>query len=80
MGLTGQLSTLTENIFANHKELFSDAKSVTIDSLDKYQFRLTVQYKKHKLVANSYDNYVTIDKQIIPLSSVVVFMEKNKTF
>ena len=80
LGLTGQLSALTENIFTNHQELFPDAKSVTIDSLDKHQYRLTVQYKKHKLVANSYDNYVTIDKQIIPLSSVVVFMEKNKTF
>lgn len=80
MGLTGQLPALTERIFTNHHELFYDAKNITIDSLDKDQFRLTVQYKKHKLVANSFANYVTIDKQIIPLSSVVVFMEKNKTF
>jgi len=31
-------------------------------------------------VANSYDNYVTIDKQVIPLESVVVYMKKNNTF
>lgn len=80
LGITGQLSRLTEDIFTSHTTLFPDAKNITIDSLDKDHYRLTVQYKKHKLVANSYDNYVTIDKQIVPLSSVVVFMEKNKTF
>jgi alkaline phosphatase len=80
MGLTGQLPTLTESIFTSHTTLFPDAKTITIDSLDKNQYRLTVQYKKHKLVANSYDNYVTIDKQIVPLESVVVYMKKNNTF
>lgn len=80
MGLTGQLPTLTESIFTSHTTLFPDAKTITIDSLDKNQYRLTVQYKKHKLVANSYDNYVTIDKQVIPLESVVVYMKKNNTF
>ena len=80
LGITGQLPSLTEQIFTNHQDLFFDAKSVTIDSLDKNLYRLTVQYKKHKLVANSYDNYVTIDKQIVPLSSVIVYQEKNKTF
>jgi alkaline phosphatase len=80
LGITGQLPDLTETIFTKHQDLFPDAKSITIDSLGKDQFRLTVQYKKHKLVANSFDNYVTIDKQTVYLSSVVVFMEKNKTF
>lgn len=80
MGLTGQLPALTESIFTSHTTLFPDAKTITIDSLDKNQYRLTVQYKKHKLVANSYDNYVTIDKQIVPLESVVVYMKKNNTF
>ena len=80
LGISGQLPALTESIFASHTTLFPDAKTISIDSLDKNQYCLTVQYKKHKLVANSYDNYVTIDKQIIPLSSVVVFMEKNQTF
>lgn len=80
LGITGQLPILTENIFTKHQDLFFDAKSVTIDSLDKNQYRLTVQYKKHKLVANSFDNYITIDKQIIPLESVIVYQEKNKTF
>ncbi len=80
LGISGQLPTLTESIFTSHTTLFPDAKTITIDSLDKDQYRLTVQYKKHKLVANSFDNYVTIDKQIVPLESVVVFMEKNNTF
>ena len=80
LGISGQLPALTENIFTSHTTLFPDAKTITIDSLDKDQYRLTVQYKKHKLVANSFDNYVTIDKQIVPLSSVIVFQEKNNTF
>lgn len=80
MGITRQLPALTESIFTSHTTLFPDAKTITIDSLDKNQYRLTVQYKKHKLVANSYDNYVTIDKQIVPLESVVVYMKKNNTF
>lgn len=80
LGITGQLSRLTEDIFTSHTTLFPDAKNITIDSLDKDHYRLTVQYKKHKLVANSYDNYVTIDKQIVPLESVIVYQEKNKTF
>lgn len=80
LGISGQLPTLTESIFTSHTTLFPDAKTITIDSLDKHHYRLTVQYKKHKLVANSYDNFVTIDKQIVPLESVVVYMKKNNTF
>ena len=80
LGISGQMPALTESIFTSHTTLFPDAKTITIDSLDKDQYRLTVQYKKHKLVANSYDNYVTIDKQIVPLESVVVYMKKNNTF
>lgn len=80
LGISDQLPALTESIFTSHTTLFPDAKTITIDSLDKDQYRLTVQYKKHKLVANSFDNYVTIDKQIVPLSSVIVFQEKNNTF
>lgn len=80
LGITGQLPRLTKDIFTSHTTLFPDAKTITIDSLDKNQYRLTVQYKKHKLVANSYDNYVTIDKQIVPLESVIVYMKKNNTF
>lgn len=80
LGISGQLPALTESIFTSHTTLFPDAKTITIDSLDKDQYRLTVQYKKHKLVANSYDNYVTIDKQIVPLESVIVYMKKNNTF
>ncbi|MBO4654787.1 MAG: alkaline phosphatase [Bacteroidales bacterium] len=80
LGISGQLPALTESIFTSHTTLFPDAKTITIDSLDKDQYRLTVQYKKHKLIANSYDNYVTIDKQIVPLFSVIVYQEKNNTF
>ena len=80
LGISDQLPALTESIFTSHTTLFPGAKTITIDSLDKDQYRLTVQYKKHKLVANSFDNYVTIDKQIVPLSSVIVFQEKNNTF
>lgn len=80
MGIGNQLTSLTNNIFAKHQDLFADAQSITIDSLGNEQYRLTVTYKKHTLVADSEANYVTIDKQRVDLESVVVYMKKNNSF
>ncbi len=79
MGLTGRLDQLTADIYAPHQQVF-DGFQVQIDSLDQYDYRLTVKNKKNVLVANSYDNYVTVNKQRIDLNSVIVFMHKNNTF
>lgn len=79
MGLTGQLDQLTADIYAPHQQVF-DGFQVQIDSLDKYSYRLTVKNKKNVLVANSYDNYVMVNKKRIDLNSVIVYMIKNNTF
>lgn len=80
LGIDGQLPQLTEEIFTPHQTLFNDAQSITIDSLGNEQYRLTVKYKKHTLIAESDANYLFIDKQRIDLESVIVYMKKNDTF
>ena len=79
MGLTGKMEQLTADIYAPHQQVF-DGFQVQIDSLDKYNYRLTVKNKKNVLVANSYDNYVMVNKKRIDLNSVIVYMHKNNTF
>ena len=51
-----------------------------IDSLDKYHYRLTVKNKRNVLVADSYENYFMINNKKVDLESVIVYMDKNKTF
>ncbi len=79
MGLTGKLSGLSEEIFAPHQEVFKGFETTT-DSLGVDNYRLTVRYKKNTLVADSYSNYVTVNKKRINLESVIVYMDKKKTF
>lgn len=79
MGLDGALQQLTEDIYADHHEVFKDYQ-VTIDSLDKYNYRLTVNNNKTKLVVDSYTNYVTVNGRRYDLASVIVYMPINKTF
>jgi len=79
MGLDGALQQLTSDIYVDHHEVFKDYQ-VTIDSLDKYNYRLTVNNKKTKLVVDSYTNYVTVNGRRHELSSVIVYMPINKTF
>lgn len=80
LGIEGQLPALTDSLFSSHQRLFADAQSIRIDSLGKDDYQLTVKYKKHQLVAHSYENFVTVDKEIIPLNSVIVYMKVNNTF
>lgn len=79
MGLDGALPQLTEDIYADHHEVFKDYQ-VTIDSLDKYKYRLTVNNNKTKLVVDSYTNFVTVNGRRYDLASVIVYMPVNKTF
>lgn len=80
LGIEGQLPALTDSLFVDHHRLFADAKNIRIDSLGNEMYQLTVNYKKHQLVACSCDNFVTLDKEIVPLNSVIVYMKKNNTF
>lgn len=79
MDLTDKLDGLTNEIYTDHKTVF-DGFDIKIDSLDKYKYRLTVKNKKNTLVAESYNNYVMVNKQRVNLESVIVYMDKNNTF
>ena len=79
MGLTGEMKQLTEDIYADHHQVF-EGYDMKIDSLDKYHYRLTVKNKRNVLVADSYANYFTINSKKVNLESVIVYMDKNKTF
>lgn len=79
MGLTGKMNRLTEEIYADHHKVF-EGYEVKIDSIDKYNRRLTVKNGKNVLVADSYANYVTFNKKRVDLNSVIVYVDKNNTF
>ena len=79
MGMTDELEQLTEEIYADHHQIF-DGFEVRIDSVDKYNRRLYVKNKRNVLVADSYANYVTVNNERVDLNSVVVYVDKNNTF
>ena len=73
------LEKLTRDNFADYREVF-DGFVCTVDSLGPYEYRLTVKNKKNVLVADSYTNFVTVNKQKRDLSSVIIYFPVNKTF
>lgn len=77
--LTDSLSVLTQNIYADHHEVFKDY-TTTIDSIAPDHYVLTVKNKKNTLTADSYTNFVTVNKNKVKLSSVIVYMPINQTF
>ena len=79
MNLTGALEPLTEEIYADHHQVF-EGFDIRIDSVDKYNRRLVVKNKRNVLIADSYANYVTVNNKRVDLNSVVVYVDKNNTF
>ena len=79
LNLTDSLPKLTEDIFAKHQQVF-EGFNIQIDSLDTHHYRLVVKNKRKTLTTDSYSNTVTVNKEVIELPSVVVYMPKNKTF
>lgn len=79
MNLTGALEPLTEEIYADHHQVFGGF-DIRIDSVDKYNRRLVVKNKRNVLIADSYANYVTMNNKRVDLNSVVVYVDKNNTF
>lgn len=79
MNFKDELETLTADIYADHHQVF-EGFEVRIDSIDKHNCRLTVKNKKNELVADGFNNYVTVNKQRVNLSSVIVYMDKTQTF
>ena len=79
MNLTGALEPLTEEIYADHHQVF-EGFDIRIDSVDKYNRRLVVKNKRNVLIADSYANFVTVNNKRVDLNSVVVYVDKNNTF
>lgn len=80
MNLTDSLPILTDRIYADHHRVFANCREVRIDSLAPHQYRLHVKNGKNTLTADSYTNYVIVNREKIELSSVIVYMPINKTF
>ena len=79
MGLTDKMNELTEEIYADHHKVF-EGYDIKIDSVDKYNRRLTVKNKRNVLIADSYANYVMVNNKRVDLNSVIVYVDKNNTF
>lgn len=73
------LDKLTAANFADYREVFAGYQCA-IDSLAPYQYRLTVKNKKNTLIADSYTNIITVNKQKYELNSVMIYFPKNQTF
>lgn len=79
LNLTDSLPKLTADIYADHHQVF-EGYTTRIDSLAPNHYKLVVKNKKNTLEADSYTNTVVINKKNVELPSVVIFMDKNKTF
>lgn len=79
MGLTDKMNELTEEIYSDHHKVF-EGYDIKIDSVDKYNRRLTVKNKRNVLIADSYANYVMVNNKRVDLNSVIVYVDKNNTF
>lgn len=77
--LTDSLPKLTSEIYADHHKVFENY-TTRIDSLAPNHYKLVVKNKKNTLEADSYTNYITVNKKKIELPSVIVYMHKNNTF
>ena len=78
--MTGKLSGLSEHYFAKHTEVFK-GMNCQLDTLGTDSTAvLTVTNGSNKLVIRQNSNIVTLNNKKVPLSTVVVFVDKKKTF
>ncbi len=68
------LDSLTAVNFAPHSQVFDGLKYEATDSI------LTVKYKKHKLEVRPNTNVVVLNGKTEELNSVVIYVDKNKTY
>lgn len=80
LGLTKRyIDRMTADNFVSHRQLFATA-ATQIDSTDRNNITLIVHQDNHILKVESYTDRVSIDGRCVPLGSVVVYVDKNKTF
>lgn len=68
------LDDLTSQIFVPHTKVFDGLKYEQTDTT------LTVKYKKNKMVITPNTNIVTVNGKEEELKSVVIYVDKNKTY
>lgn len=79
LNLTDSLPKLTSEIYADHHKVF-EGFTTRIDSLAPNQYKLVVKNKKNTLEADSYTNRIVVNKKVMEIPSVIVYMDKNQTF
>ncbi|MDR3047929.1 MAG: alkaline phosphatase [Bacteroidales bacterium] len=82
MKLENELPQLTKTLFVPHQQVFKNLKKlkISIDSIAPEKVVLTLSKGKNVMKIESYTNYITFNNKILPLSSVVVYVDKNRTF
>lgn len=78
IGLKRPLDDITSEIFVKHSEVFQ-GMNCQIDDSDEFPV-LTVKKGKKELKIPAFKSYVYQDGEKINLNSVVVYIDKNKTF
>lgn len=79
MGLDNQLEKLTNQFYTPHYQLYPNSKT-TIDDQDKLSPTLTVELDGQKIVYYGNTNYAILDGKRIEFSSIIIYIDKNKTF
>ena len=82
--LEGQLPALTDNIFAPHTDVFQGMKFTIVRGKGKTDESelpmLEVTKGRRKLRITPFTNTVVLDKKVIELSSVIIYVDKTDTF
>ena len=82
LGVGDRLPELTQKLFTPHQTLFQEigGVTVTIDSVSSNQYILTAKKGKNKMVIESNTSYILFNKEKIELNSLMIYVDKNKTF
>lgn len=77
VGLKDRLAPLTASIFARHQDVFA---GLDIEITDDRAGKMVVKSDKHTMEIQGECSYVILDGQRKPLESVIVYVDRNKTF
>lgn len=78
-GWEGKLEQITDSIYVPHYQVYNQVQG-EINDQDPLNPTLTYIIDGKKIVYYGFTNYATIDDQKIEFSSVIVYIDKNKTF
>ena len=76
-GLKDRLAPLTASIFARHQDVFA---GLDCEITDERAGKMVVKSDKHTMEIQGECSYVILDGQRKPLESVIVYVDRNKTF